>query len=242
VRCIDPLFIGLHAAAPDSSAQMSSKMVAKASADEKVGVFCRSNNRTLVIEYSDLPPELARQTDEHGQLRFNAGSIAVHVIGVKFVQQLTADAHHFGLPYHRADKKVPYVDLKTGSMMEPKSPNAVKLEAFVFDALPLAESSIVLQTQRVEEFAPIKNATGGDSPATSHQLQSDRAGNWLGQHGVKVPRDASGRVMAKIEISPLAGLEAGDIAPELLARCPKAISAGAELLISPPDHAPTRPR
>jgi UDP-N-acetylglucosamine/UDP-N-acetylgalactosamine diphosphorylase len=164
------------------------------------------------------------------------------VIGVRFVQQLTADAHHFGLPYHRADKKVPHVDFSTGGIVDPQSPNAVKLEAFVFDALPLAESSIVLQTHRIEEFAPIKNASGGDSPATSHQLQSNRAGNWLEQHGVKVPRDASGRVTAKIEISPLAGLEAGDIAPELLARCPKEISAGAELLISPPDHSPGRPR
>lgn len=246
VRCVDPLFIGLHAAAPDSSAEMSSKMVAKASAEESVGVFCRSGgggrggDKTMVIEYSDLPPELARQTDEHGRLRFNAGSIAVHVIGVKFVQRLTADAHHFALPYHRADKKVPHIDLRSGALVEPTSPNAVKLEAFVFDALPLAESSIVMETQRVEEFAPIKNATGADSPASSHQLQSDRAGLWLERRGVKVPRDSAGHVAARIEISPLAGLEADDIPPDLLAGCPGTIRPGQEVLISPPENARQR--
>src|SRR5690606_10339868 len=68
VRAIDPLFIGLHAAAPDSSAEMSSKMVAKAYPEEKVGVFCRSaaSGKTMVIEYSDLPSELAQQRDASG--------------------------------------------------------------------------------------------------------------------------------------------------------------------------------
>lgn len=229
VKAIDPLFVGLHAAAPDSSAEMSSKMVAKAYADEKVGVFCReaASGKIMVIEYSDLPAELARQTDEQGRLRFNAGSIAIHMIGVKFVQKLTADRHHFALPYHRADKKAPYIDVNTGRRVEPQQPNAVKLETFVFDAIPLADASIVLETSRVEEFAPIKNRDGVDSPATSHQIQSDRAGAWLQRCGVPVPL-RNGHVEAKIEISPLTALEAEDLRGAAL---PKAVASGQEIVV-----------
>ena len=212
VRAIDPLFIGLHAAAPDSSGEMSSKMVPKVSPEEKVGIFGRVDGKTVVIEYSDPPNELAQQRDDDGQLRFSAGSIAVHMLGAKFVKKLAAGKDGFDLPYHRATKIVPYVDTKSGQLVQPEEANAVKLEMLVFDALPLAESSIVLETSRIEEFAPIKNAEGTDSPATSHQLQSDRAGQWLEAHGVTVPRDADGHVSARIEISPLTALQASDLA------------------------------
>ncbi len=230
VKVIDPLFLGLHAAAPDSSREMSSKMVAKAYPEEKVGVFCRVGTepgKTIVIEYSDLPADLANALDDKGRLRFIAGSIAIHIIGVSFVRKITANKHKFGLPYHRAEKKVPHIDLDSGKLVEPANPNAVKLETFVFDALEIAQSSIVYETSRVEEFAPIKNADGVDSPATSHQLQSDRAGNWLEQRGVKVPRDKDGHVDAKIEINPLTALEPADLDP---AELPKSIARGQEIV------------
>ncbi|MCZ6837625.1 MAG: UDPGP type 1 family protein, partial [Planctomycetota bacterium] len=211
IKVIDPLFIGLHAKAPDSSAQMSSKMVAKAGPEEKVGVFCQSEGKTMVVEYSDLPETLANQRDDDGALRFKAGSIAIHMIGLDFIKKLTQDRDHFRLPYHRAVKKVSCIDLETGQAITPDQPNGVKLETFVFDALPLAESSIVFETLRVEEFAPIKNREGVDSPSTSHQIQSDRNGNWLAQHGVEVPRDVDGHVTARIEISPLTATEPSDL-------------------------------
>ena len=212
VKVIDPQFVGLHAAAADSSAEMSSKMVPKAHPQEKVGVFCRADGKTVVIEYSDLLEQLAQQRDEAGHLRFLAGSIAIHMISVKFVQKLTADPLRQALPYHRAEKTVPFIDPKTGQRAEPTQPNAVKLEMFVFDAIPLAKSSIIYETSRVEEFAPIKNARGEDSPMTSHQLQSDRSGAWLEAHGVKIPRDAEGHVAAKIELGPLTALICDDLA------------------------------
>ncbi len=211
VRVIDPLFIGLHAAAPDSSGEMSSKMVQKVSPDEKVGIFCRIHGKTVVIEYSEPPDELAQQRGDDGRLRFSAGSIAVHMLGAKFVKKLASGEEGYVLPYHRAMKIVSYVDTKSAQLIQPKEANAVKLETLVFDALPLAESSIVLETSRVEEFAPIKNAQGNDSPATSHQLQSDRAGRWLEAHGVSVPRNVDGHVSAQIEISPLTALQASDL-------------------------------
>ena len=115
------------------------------------------------------------------------------------------------------------MDLKSGRLVEPETPNALKPETFVFDALPMAKASIVYETQRVEEFAPIKNASGADSPATSHQLQSDRAGAWLEARGVRVPRNEQGQVAARIELSPLTALEPGDLVP---ARLPESIEPG----------------
>lgn len=209
VKCLDPLFIGLHAI---NDAKMSSKSLAKAAPQEKVGNFCLIDGRVHVIEYSDMPDELAEARREDGSLKFNAGSIAIHLLSVAFVRRLNeGSGGRFMLPFHRADKKVPHLDLETGERLEPSEPNAVKLETFVFDALPLAETSITLEVDRVEEFAPIKNAEGTDSPATSRQLQSQRAAQWLEHCGVRVPFDAEGKVQAVIELSPLTAIEPADL-------------------------------
>jgi UDP-N-acetylglucosamine/UDP-N-acetylgalactosamine diphosphorylase len=233
VRVVDPVFLGLHAGAPDSSEEMSSKMVAKASAGEKVGVFCSVDGRTQVIEYSDMPGELTNARDEKGHLRFNAGSIAVHVLSVEFVRRLNT-MEGFELAYHRAEKKVPCIDLQTGEPVNPPptTNNAVKLERFVFDALPLCgqapagvggmggagggaaktgRGSIVMETDRVEEFAPIKNATGPDSPQTCRELQTLRAARWLSAAGVKVPLKADGTPDCVLELSPLTAMFPEDL-------------------------------
>lgn len=231
VRCVDPLFIGLHAL---DGAQMSSKMVLKAQPDEKVGNFALLDGRIGVIEYSDLPEELEQARNPDGTPRFNAGSIAIHMLAVEFVERLNDGT--FAMPYHRAVKKVPHIDLETGQRVEPDSPNAVKLEMFVFDALQFCERSIVLETIREEEFAPIKNAEGADSPRTSMQLQSDRAARWLEAAGVSVPRSTpgasgggDGRYNATIELSPLTAVDPLDLhdIPVL----PPRIPPGAEVVL-----------
>ncbi len=231
VRVMDPTFLGLHASHPDSSGEMSSKMVPKRDAGEKVGVFCRDrgpSGRTRVLEYSDLPASIAEARDPDGRLRFRAGSIAIHILSVAFIDRLTSRSSHFGLPFHRAKKKVPCIDLATGRTIEPSEPNGIKFEAFIFDAIPICRKSLVVETSRVEEFAPIKNATGEDSPASSHALQSDRAGTWLASVGVSIPRRPDGSVDAKIEISPLTALEPADLRK---ANLPTAIARGAEVVL-----------
>ncbi len=207
VQAIDPVFLGLHHAASDSSAQMSSKMVAKVGPDEKVGVFCQVGGPLGVIEYSDLPHDLANARDAAGELRFNAGSIAIHALSVAFVERVATDPA-FALPYHRAVKKVAHVDLASGEVFQPTEPNAVKLERFIFDAIPLADASIVMETDRVEEFAPVKNATGADSIETSQSLQTLKAARWLESVGVTVPKDASGEPDCSIELSGLTAVTA----------------------------------
>ena len=225
VSCVDPLFIGLHAL---QNAEMSAKMLPKVGPFEKVGNFALVEGRTSVIEYSDIPDELAEQRDEAGNLRFNAGSIAIHVLSADFVQRLNEGEKGFALPYHRAVKKVPHLDLETGEQVEPDKPNAVKLELFVFDALPLADETIILETERVEEFAPIKNAEGDDSPATSKELQSQRAARWLQRCGVDVPMNEDGTVRARLELSPLTAVEPADLEEVEL---PNSVAPGTETVL-----------
>ena len=198
VRCLDPLFIGLHDL---RQAEMSAKALPKRDPMEKLGNFCLVDGKTTVIEYSDMPEDLARQTNEDGRLRFGAGSIAIHILSRSFVERLTS-AQGASLPFHRAEKKVPYVN-ESGELVTPAEPNAVKLEMFVFDALPLARETVILETRRSEEFSPIKNSEGEDSPATSLHDQIRRAASWLEAAGISVPRDANGQVAAVLEISPL---------------------------------------
>ena len=226
VRIVDPVFLGLHARSAHSSGEMSSKMVAKRDAAEKVGVFCDIGGKTGVVEYSDMPAGLTGAVDAAGRLRFNAGSIAIHAISLAFLDRLTAG--DFALPFHRAKKKVPYWCDTQAKTVEPSEPNAIKFEAFVFDALALAAKSLVMETARVEEFAPIKNASGDDSPASSHQIQSNRNGAWLERFGVKVPRKANGDVDAKIEILAETALEAEDLAD---AELPREIGVAAEVVV-----------
>lgn len=212
VRTIDPLFLGLHLTHPDSSGEMSSKMVPKANAGEKVGVFCSVDGRTQVIEYSDLPAELAEATDADGGLRFNAGSIAIHVLAIDFIERLTGGDATTSLPFHRARKKVPHWDPATGERVEPKEPNATKFEMFVFDALGFVEKGLVYETDRVEEFAPIKNADGTDSPTTSGSLQTERAARWMEANGATIPRRPDGTVDGRIEIAPATAVDPRDLA------------------------------
>ena len=226
-RIIDPVFLGLHAYAPDSSGEFSSKMVSKVSWDEKVGVFCKADGRTQVIEYSDLDEQLAKQTNANGNLSFNAGSIAIHAISVGFIQRVIADSNA-SLPYHRASKKVPYFDPDANVLVQPESNNAVKLEKFVFDGIPIADKSIVVETSRLEEFAPVKNASGTDSIVSSKQLQTERAAVWLSANGVEVPRRADGSVDAVIEISPLTAVCPDDLASIDL---PTTIPGGSTLVL-----------
>ena len=205
VRIADPAFLGLHRQA---DAEMSFKVIEKLAPDEKVGVVVEVAGRPQVIEYSDLPSDLAELRDEAGGLQLWAGSIAVHVLERTFVERLVEG--DVRLPFHRAIKKVPFVD-PDGATVKPDAPNAVKFERFIFDALPLARKYAVVECDRSVEFEPLKNATGPDSPQTVRQRMSDQFADWLEAAGARVTRGADGSVPFGIEISPLYALDAGEL-------------------------------
>lgn len=205
VRLFDPLFVGLHVL---DGAQMSSKAVIKSGPKEKVGNFCLVDGKITVIEYSDLPDKLAEQRRPDGSLAFHLGSIAIHIISTSFVEHLNTKGH--SLPLHKAVKKIPHIDLQ-GRRIEPKEPNGVKLESFIFDAIPLAERSIILDIDRSEQFAPVKNATGEDSAEVTRRMMTARAAAWLESAGIKVPRKADGSPDCVLEIAPSFALDRADV-------------------------------
>jgi UDP-N-acetylglucosamine/UDP-N-acetylgalactosamine diphosphorylase len=201
----DPGFLGAHRRA---GAEMSSKVVRKTDPAEKVGLVVARGGRQEMIEYSDLPDELAGRRAPDGGLELWAGSIALHLIDVGFARGLAEGGGR--LPFHRAVKPVPFVD-ERGSRVDPDEPNAVKFEQFIFDALPLTERSIVVETDRATEFEPLKNAEGASSPETVRARLSDVYAGWLEAAGVKVLRGEDGLPAHPIEISPLVALDASDL-------------------------------
>jgi UDP-N-acetylglucosamine/UDP-N-acetylgalactosamine diphosphorylase len=207
VRCIDPAFIGWHL---QRNSEMSSKMIPKAYAEEKLGHFCTQNDHLVVVEYSDLPMELQRETDANGQLRFIAGSIAIHILDRDFVRRMAQDGGE-SLPFHRADKKIPTIDAQ-GNAVKPEKPNGVKFEMFVFDALPFAKKPLVIETRRADDFSPVKNAEGLDSPQTCAEDQLRQFARWANAHGANVPVDDSGLPAVHFEVSPLFGYDEASFA------------------------------
>ncbi len=201
VRAIDADFVGWHLV---SESGMSSKMIPKAYAGEKVGHFCSRSGRLEVVEYSDLPVSMQEQTDERGELRFRAGSIAIHILDREFVARMGKQS---SLPFHRADKKIPTVDAQ-GNAVKPDKPNGVKFETFVFDALPLARHPVVIETLREDDFSPVKNAEGVDSPQTCRDDQLRQWARWLASVGVEVPLDERGVPTVNFEVSPRFGFDA----------------------------------
>ena len=238
VRCIDPAFLGFHLTA---RSEMSSKMVLKAYAEEKVGHFCLQNGKIVVVEYSDMPVAMQRETNPDGSLRYSAGSIAIHIIDREFARRMAggeqsrpgtgdrgpevsnpSSASASGvrsqvsglgsdsaptLAFHRADKKIATVDAG-GQPVKPAKANGVKFEMFVFDALPFAKNSIVIETNRADDFSPVKNAEGVDSPQTARDDQMRQFARWLKSAGAAVEADQTGLPRAAIEVSPLFGYDA----------------------------------
>ncbi len=194
----DPVFLGFHA---ERHSEMSTKVVAKTAAEERMGVVVGVDGQTRIIEYSNLPDELAAETDDHGQLRFWAGNTAIHAFRRDFLERMAADDS--SLPYHTALKKVAFVD-ETGNLNEPESSNAWKFERFIFDILPLAENALVMEVERAMEFLPVKNKTGADSPETARSGLQTRNAQWLRAAGIACPPGIP------VEISPLFALDCAE--------------------------------
>lgn len=193
-KVCDPAFLGFHVL---RNSDLSTKVVAKRSAEEKMGVLVEVDGRTQIIEYSDMPEDVTNQM-EKGQLRFWAGNTAMHAFRREFLEELLAD--DLSLPFHRAHKKVPYWD-DTGQVVEPDQPNAWKFERFIFDALPKARTALVVEAHRAEEFNPVKNAEGHDSPAEVRDAMRRIYRAWM--DSLPKNRPAYGEV----EISPLFALD-----------------------------------
>jgi len=184
IKICDPVFLGYHYR---DGADMSLKVLAKRDPYEKIGVVGKLDGRLTVIEYSDLPDEDKEARNEDGTLKYNGGSIAIHVFKREFLE---AESSQAKLPYHLAHKKISYID-ETGKLIRPTEPNGYKFEMFIFDALRDAERAVIMEVDRSEEFSPVKNKEGIDSAATARTDLVNYYRSMLEQAGVAMPADFS---------------------------------------------------
>lgn len=198
VRVPDPVFLGFHCR---EGARISSKVIEKAYPEEKLGIIVTTGGKQAVIEYSDLDEALMQARGADGRLLYCQGSIAIHILEVAFLANPA-----LWLPWHIARKKARMLN-PTADGAEIVERDAVKMELFVFDAIPAAGNALFFETERAEEFAPLKNREGVDSVETCLRGQVERAARWLTACGVEVPRDENGRSRHAIEISPLFALD-----------------------------------
>ena len=159
---VDPIATGLSIS---NNTLATGKSVVKRSPSEKVGVFCKKNGRPYVIEYTEITDEMANQRDENGELIYGESHILTNLFNLKAIEKISKNK----LPYHSAFKKAKHMD-SNGEIIKPETPNAYKFEAFIFDAFEQLDDMSILRVKREDEFAPLKNADGDDSPNTATEL------------------------------------------------------------------------
>lgn len=201
VKIADPVFLGRHIL---SGADATSKAIRKASPDEAVGVFCRFGKTTGVIEYSELGEAEQRMTLEDGSLAFDHGNMAVHVFSVAFFRRMAEE--NLEIPFHTRERTVPYLS-KKGRLIRPTDPNCHQFRYFMFDALRVAQRCGIIEVQREEEFSPIKNAGGDQSPQTALRDLSRLWVRWLKDAGARLRNPSEDGGVLAVEVSPLFALD-----------------------------------
>ena len=162
LKMVDVTLLGM---AISEGVEIASKSVVKANPHEKVGVFCRMNGHPKVIEYSELPTKMAEEVDINGELKFGESHIMCNLYTIDAIEKISKEV----LIYHSALKKNSYIDID-GKEIIPQEPNSYKFESFIFDAFEFFDDIAILRGKREDDFAPVKNAEGVDSPKTAKEL------------------------------------------------------------------------
>jgi UDP-N-acetylglucosamine/UDP-N-acetylgalactosamine diphosphorylase len=205
VEVCDPLFLGYHIL---SKSEVATLAVAKTDPLERVGNIVQVDGQTRIIEYTDLSAEMAGERNPDGSLHYWAGNTAIHAFDVNFLRRVGRD--QLRLPFHVARKSVAFVD-QQGLRIEPSEANAFKFERFIFDLLPAAERTIVVETDVRQTFAPVKNARGAtkDSPETCQAAMVALHRKWLAAAGARIAPDVA------VEISPVFALDSQELAARI---------------------------
>lgn len=147
VKVADPLFLGFCI---KNEAEAGNKIVERREG-ESVGVTgLLGGHKPTVLEYSE----------SGNTSSVPDANICIHYFSIDFL--LRAVDREYELPLHIANKKVPHWDPKTGLFVKPTTPNAIKLEKFIFDSFRFcpSEKFAVFEVLRNEEFAPLKSKEG----------------------------------------------------------------------------------
>ena len=163
----DPTFIGALAG---SGLPCAAKVVHQTNAAEKVGIFASKNGKPAVLEYSDVSDELRNKTNADGSLQFDGGNTGMYVFRIDSLRKIASQE----LPWHAARKTVSGVA------------DCWKFEQFLLDAFPFLGKIFLFGVEREDEFAPVKNATGNDSPESACKMLGNLHRYWLEQAKVKL--------------------------------------------------------
>lgn len=165
LKIADTTLIGL---AIEQNTQIATKSIIRNSPEEKVGAICKKNKKIKVVEYSEMSDEMKNKTNEDGELKYGESHIMCNLFSLKALNILAKKK----LPYHIAHKKSDYID-NNGKLIKPEKPNVYKFETFIFDGWTYFNNIAVLRGKREEDFAPIKNKEGVDSPETAIKLYNN---------------------------------------------------------------------
>ena len=162
LKMADTILLGM---AIDKKVQIASKSIVKANPHERVGVFAKMNGHPKVIEYSEMPEKMAEEVDNDGELKYGEAHIMCNLYTIEAIEKISKET----LIYHSAFKKNSYVD-ENGKEVTPQEENSYKFESFIFDAFELFDDIAILRGKREDDFAPVKNREGVDSPKTAKEL------------------------------------------------------------------------
>ena len=172
LKMVDTLLMGV---AIKEKSEIATRSIFKNTPRERIGSLCIQDGKVKVIEYSELPEDMIEAKDENGDILFGESHVMCNLFSLKALEKISLK----DLQYHKAYKKYSYMD-KNGKMIEPEKPNAYKFEYFIFDSFEFFNQISIVRGKREEDFAPVKNREGVDSPATASKLYTDY---WRKQNG-----------------------------------------------------------
>ena len=162
LKIVDPLFLGLCI---KNNVQIASKSLFKKNAMDKEYVFCKRNGKPSLLDYNDITEDMSLSKDENGNYLYRETNMLSHLFSINALEKCST----LDLPYHRAFKQNTFVN-EEGMKQIPDKPNSFKFEKFIFDAFEYFDDMLVMRVKREDEFAPIKNKEGVDSPETAKEI------------------------------------------------------------------------
>lgn len=147
------------------------KCTVRDSIHENVGLLVQQNEKSRVVEYSEISHSERTALDASGNFKHRIANLSLFCVSGDFVEKAAALSDT--LPLHAAWKACQVVDEK-GKTFRPTEPNAWKFESFIFDNLEFTDKIAALVYPRSESFAPLKNPKGNFSITTVQEALQNR--------------------------------------------------------------------
>ncbi len=148
VKVADPTFLGCHI---DKRSEASSRVIPKLGPTDKLGNFVQIDGRCSMIEYSDLPLEMAQADGRERPAAAVGGQPGHPLFRRGFPGARDGGRRPAAVPRRPQEGAVPR---RAGRTVQPDKENALKFERFIFDVLPLAERWAVVETSRARGVRP----------------------------------------------------------------------------------------